>query len=268
MPEGDTITRTARTLDRALAGKRLVRLELPRAARCPERPAAGSLVTGSESRGKHLLIRFGDGTVLHTHMQMTGSWHVYRPGERWRMPRTAVRALVEVEGAVAVCFRAPVVELLDGDAVRRHPRLRALGPDLCASEPDLDAAMERLGRLVPPTTEIGIALLDQRVVAGIGNVYKSEVLFACRADPFARVGDLGPEVRRELLEAASRLLRENLDLRAPRRTVPEGLAVYRRAGRPCRRCGTTIRSRTQGEAARITYWCPSCQPGTAEARVP
>ncbi|MFB3738641.1 MAG: Fpg/Nei family DNA glycosylase [Candidatus Velamenicoccus archaeovorus] len=266
MPEGDTITRTARTLDRALAGRRVVRFELPRAASPPGWPAPRTHVLGVEARGKHLLIRFEDGTVLHSHMGMTGSWHVYRPGERWRMPATAVRALVEVEGAVGVCFRAPVVELLDDAGIRRHRQLAALGPDLCAAVPDLDGAVERLARLVPPSTQIGVALLDQRVAAGIGNVYKSEVLFACRVDPFATVADLGTDARRALFATASRMLRANLDGRTPRRTVPEGLAVYRRTGRACRRCGTAVRSRAQGEAARTTYWCPTCQPAAAGAR--
>ncbi|HZD79026.1 MAG TPA: DNA-formamidopyrimidine glycosylase family protein [Actinomycetota bacterium] len=268
MPEGDTITRTARTLDRALAGRRLVRFQAPRLPAATLRPSAGSIVLSARARGKHLLIDFSDGSTLHTHMRMHGSWHVYQPGERWRLPPAAMRAMVQVEGAVAVCFRAPVVEVLEGGALRRHPQLTSLGPDLCAPAPDLDAAVEGLGRLLPGSTQIGVALLDQRAAAGIGNVYKSEVLFACGIDPFTPVTALDEATRRRVVETAARLLRANLDARAPRRTVPEGLAVYGRAGRPCRRCGTPIRSRKQGEAARATYWCPACQPAIVPEPAP
>ena len=256
MPEGDTIFRTATTLRRALAGRALVRFETPRLRARP--PAAGSTVRSVEARGKHLLVAFDDGRVLHTHMQMSGAWYLYRPGEPWRKPRAAVRALIEVPGAVAVCFSAPVVELLYERELRAHPRLSALGPDLCSPNADLDDALARLARL-DPDTPIGVALLDQRVACGVGNVYKSETLFARRVDTFARVGDLDGRARRALLEKASELLRRNLE-GGPRVTYQGWLAVYERAGRPCPRCGAPIRSRRQGEAARTTYWCPSCQP--------
>ncbi len=259
MPEGDTIFRTAATLRRALVGEALVAFEAPRLRARP--PSPGTRVTSVEARGKHLLIGFNDGRVLHTHMQMFGSWHVYRPGERWWKPATAARAALETQGHVAVCFSAPVVELLAVHEFRLHPRLSALGPDLCSPTADLDEALRRLAGL-PPGTEVGVALLDQRVACGVGNVYKSETLFACRVDPFARVEDLEPATGRALLTTASDLLRRNLD-GGPRVTFEGGLAVYARAGRPCPRCGTPIRSRRQGEAARTTYWCPSCQPSLA-----
>jgi endonuclease-8 len=296
MPEGDTIFKAARSLDRILTGRRLVRLEVrpgrPGPARrvggaggaAERRPQPGELVTSVEARGKHLLITFEGGLTLHTHLQMHGGWHAYRPGERWTKPATAARAVLEVADAgapdvvvaVAVCFSAPVVELLQAPAV--HPRLAALGPDLCRPDADLAEAVARLGRL-PATTEIGAALLDQRVASGVGNVYKSEVLFACGVDPFTPVGALGPEVRRRLLETAARLLQANLDSRGGRSTVGlalgdgggrsggpgrRGLAVYGRAGRPCRRCGTIIRRGQQGDGARATYWCPTCQPAPPE----
>jgi len=255
VPEGDTIFRTAATLRSALVGRHLVRAELPRLrSRAPE---VGTEVRSVEARGKHLLIGLGDGRVLHTHMQMSGSWHVYRPGERWRKAGAAARVVLEVSDAVAVCFSAPVVELLEERELRAHPRLSALGPDLCSPHADLDEALARLDRL-PPETEIAVALLDQRVACGVGNVYKSETLFACRTDPFARVGDLDRRARHVILATAWELLRRNLD-GGPRATYGGGLAVYRRRGRPCPRCATPIRSRRQGEAARTTYWCPSCQ---------
>jgi endonuclease-8 len=259
VPEGDTIFRTATVLRAALAGKALVRFETPRRRFAPF--GAGVRVRSVEARGKHLLIAFDDGRVLHTHMQMSGSWHVYRIGTRWRRPARQVRAVVEVPDAVAVCFEAPVVELLRERDLARHPRLTALGPDLCSPNVDLDEVVARVGRL-PSETEIGVALLDQRVASGIGNVYRSETLFACRVDPFAHVGDLDREVHRRLYATASELLRRNLD-GARRTTAPGGLAVYRRSGRPCPRCGAPIRSRRQGEAARTVYWCPSCQADAA-----
>jgi len=260
MPEGDTIFRTATTLRHALAGKPLVGFQTPRLRVRP--PAPGTPVRSVEARGKHLLIAFGDGRVLHTHMRMSGSWHVYRPGERWWRSRVHARAILETADAVAVCFSAPVVELLDEREVGTHPQLSALGPDLCSPDADLDEAVRRMD-LLPPETQIGVALLDQRVACGVGNVYKSETLFAVRIDPFARIADLGATTRRELLAKASELLRRNLDGR-PRTTWEGGLAVYDRAGRPCPRCGTGIGSRRQGEDARTTFWCPSCQPSRSE----
>jgi endonuclease-8 len=169
--------------------------------------------------------------------------------------------VIEVDGWVAVCFSAPTVEWLGGGA-GADARLAHLGPDLCRPDADLDEAARRLATIPATATEIGVALLDQRVAAGIGNVYKSETLFVAGVDPFAPVSDLSPATRRRLIANAARLLRANLD--GPRRrTVPGGLAVYGRTGRPCRRCATPIRGRRQGEQARMTYWCPTCQVGRA-----
>jgi endonuclease VIII len=256
MPEGDTIHRAADALRRALGERPLVGFDAPR-ARGP-RPHPGERINAVEALGKHLLIRFSGGSTLHTHLRMNGSWDIYDPRARWRRAPHRARAVVRTDTAVGVCFDAPVVELLDSRDVARHPILSALGPDLAAPEPDLNDALGRFSRL--PNDPIGVALLDQRVSSGIGNVYKSEVLFACRIDPRARVADLSEAVRRDLLATAAGLLRANLGP-GRRRTVPEGLAVYRRAGRSCRRCGERIVSFRQGEQARITYACPSCQTG-------
>jgi endonuclease-8 len=256
MPEGDTIFRAAAVLRRALSGERVQRFAVPR-LRIDEREPVTSVRT-VEARGKHLLVRFDDERVLHTHLGMSGSWHVYGADQGRRRPDHAVRALVEVPRATAICFDAPTVEVLRERDLRRHPRLAALGPDLCAEDADLDDVLARLARL-PAETPIGVALLDQRVASGIGNVYKSEALFACRIDPWTPVGALDDATRRRLFATASELLRRNLR-GGPRVTAAGGVAVYRRAGRPCPRCGTTIVSARQGEAARITYRCPSCQP--------
>jgi endonuclease VIII len=260
VPEGDTLHRTANRLRPALAGKPLVGLTLHHASGGGRRPRAGERIEAVEAIGKHLLIRFERGTTLRTHMRMSGSWHLYRSGERWRKRPELARAVVEVDGWTAVCFAAPVVELTDGSTAAAN--VAHLGPDLTnpgITAADIDAAVERMDRLIDPNEEIGNALLDQRIACGVGNVYKSEVLFACGVSPFAPVASIDFAMRRRLIETASRQLRQNTDTRRPRATVPEGLAVFRRTRQPCRRCGTVIESRPQGPLARITYWCPTCQ---------
>jgi endonuclease-8 len=264
VPEGDTIRKTAASLHRALAGRRLIAFTTTGGAFGParRRPEPGTVVERVEARGKHVLMRFGDGTVLHTHLGMHGSWHLYRPGERWLRGPTRVRAVVEVTDATAVCFAAAVVEVLSDLEVERHPGIAGLGPDLAADGPDLDEAVAR-ARRVPAASPVASVLLDQRVAAGIGNVYKSEVLFARRVDPFASVGSFEDDAIRGLLEAASSMLRANAVRRGPRTTSREGLAVYGRTGRPCPRCRTPVRSVVHGHERRRTYWCPACQsPGT------
>lgn len=257
MPEGDTIHRLASALRVALQGAAVTGFLAPRAVGPADPPERGERILAAEAHGKHLLIRFAGGTTLHTHMRMTGSWHIRPPDERRRQGGRTPVVTIETERAVAVCVAAPVVELLDDRSLRRHPVLSTLGPDLCLAEPDLDEAMRRLDRL-DPGTEIGVALLDQRIAGGIGNVYKSEVAFVRRVDPFTPLAELDLDVKIALWRTASELLRENIGP-SPRRTVPGGLAVYRRAGRPCRLCGTAIAVRRQGEAARPTWWCPECQ---------
>ena len=258
MPEGDTIHRAATTLSAAIAGAELTLFDLPRqrAGRAGW-PRPGERVAGVEARGKHLLIACSGGLTLHTHMRMGGSWHLYRPGERWRRSPGAAVARLGTSGTEAVCFSAPVVEVLREIDLRRHAVLAALGPDLCVPGADLDDVLARLDTL-DPATPVGVALLDQTVAAGVGNVYRSEVAWACRVDPARPVGDVDPETRRELYVIAARLLRANLD--SPRRTtVPGGLAVYDRAGRACPRCGGTVATRRLGERARSVWWCPGCQ---------
>ena len=255
MPEGDTIHRTAARLREVLGGETVVSVEAPRARGRP--PAAGERIDAVEAVGKHLLIRFSGGTTLHTHLRMRGAWQVVGPEGRRTRADHRVRAIVRTPAAECVCFDAPTVELLDERDLRTHPVLARLGPDLATEAPDLDEAIDRLAGL-PADLPIGVALLDQRVAGGIGNVFKSEVLWAVGVDPRARVADLSADDRRALLAEGARLLRANLGP-GPRRTVPEGLAVYRRAGRACRRCRATIVSFRQGLDARVTYACPSCQ---------
>jgi endonuclease VIII len=287
MPEGDTIFRTAATLRRALAGRVARSLEftpptvLP-SARCA---AVGTRTIASvESVGKHLLMTFRtdhdadaasdavsiagvnldlrrDDLVLHTHMGMRGSWHIYRPEERWRAPRRAAGILVRTDAFVAPCFSPQTAELLTADEVAHHGRLLQLGADLVREDVDGDDTIRRLRRA--PETEIGSALMDQRALAGIGNVYKSEVLFVERVWPFALTSELEDDVLARLVGESRRLLRMNLSGRG-RRTMAglnprERLWVYERSGRPCRVCGDSIQMRRQGALARSTYYCPSCQ---------
>lgn len=280
MPEGDTIHRTAATLQRAIGGQTVTRFTtvLPRLARVDaDRPIAGRTVDKVEARGKHLLIWFSGGAVLRTHMRMHGSWHIYRPGESWQRPYRHMRIVIETPDMHAIAFEVPVAEFLDAGAVATAPALRDLGPDLLADDFDPAEAVERL--LARAEVEIADALLDQHALAGIGNVFKSEVLFLGGVHPFTRVGQLPPDQVGRLVAIAMRLLRANVGPRDGARAVPwSGLRrttgrddpsarlwVYRRAGQPCRRCGTPIAMQKQGPYARSTYWCSRCQPAGAPA---
>ena len=267
MPEGDTIHRTAATLRQVLDGRELVRFDAPRLS--PPFPTPGAPIGPVEARGKHLLLHFGDGLVLHTHMRMTGAWHTYRTGQPWRRAVSTARAVVEVPGAVAVCFRAPVVELLDAGALRRHPALRRLGPDLTRPGADLDAVLVRQREAAVEGQVLADLLLDQRPASGIGNVIMQEACFLAGLDPRTPVEQVDESRRRDVVAYAHRLLVDNVTL--TRRTsvagAPQGtLWVYGRSGEPCRRCGTAVASARVGEGARPTYWCPTCQPAAAGPR--
>ena len=276
MPEGDTIFRAARTLHRALAGHEVVRFEsvFPALTRIHEdAPLTGRVIEQVTAAGKHVLMRFSNDLVLRTHMRMNGSWHIYRPGERWRRPRRDMRIVIATAEFEAVGFNVPVAELLDAGALGRQDDLRRMGPDLLGDTFDAAAAVRRFRER--PDLAIADAVLNQRIVAGAGNVYKSEVLFLCGVNPFARVADVSDAQLLAILDSARTHLRANVvdptaaivTYRGYRRTTrradpAERLYVYGRAGKPCRRCGTAIEMRAQGPHARLTYWCPSCQ-GTA-----
>ncbi|HEX7067734.1 MAG TPA: DNA-formamidopyrimidine glycosylase family protein [Candidatus Limnocylindria bacterium] len=265
MPEGDTIFRTADVLRAALVGRRITAARAqpgPGLRRVPDLTRLiGALVSTVEARGKHLLIGFDNGLTLRTHLRMKGSWHRYRPGEPWRLPLRQATAILETAESVAVLFNAPTVELLTEGDLRRSRPLHELGPDLLSRSFDADEALRRLRER--DAEELGNALLDQRAVAGIGNVYKSEVAFLERMDPWGLVSAFSDEQLLGALRTARRLLQANTRGGARVTTGStargEGLWVYGRSGRPCRRCGTLIRSARQGELARLTYWCPRCQ---------
>jgi endonuclease-8 len=271
MPEGDAIFRTARTLHRALAGREVVRFEsvLPALTRIHEdSPVTGLRVESVTAAGKHILMRFSHGLILRTHMRMNGSWHIYRPGERWQRPRRDMRLLIATRELEAVGFNVPVAEFLDDRQLERHDDLRLMGPDLLGASFDEAEAIRRFRER--DSQQIADALLNQRVVAGVGNIYKSEVLFLCRIDPFASVSLVSGDELRLILATARKYLQANVahprggivtytGYRRGGRGAGQRHYVYGRAGQPCRTCGTSIVVRAQGPHARLTYWCPTCQ---------
>lgn len=261
MPEGDTLHRTASRLRPALAGQRLEAFESTRIARRLW-PRPGTLVSSVEAEGKHLYIAFEGGWRLHTHLGMTGSWHLYPVGGRWRKPQHLARVQVQTPGWVAVCFSPPTVQMVPPAGPGSASPTAHLGPDLCREDTDPTDAVARIDSVADPGDSVADVLLDQRIAAGVGNVYKSEVLWACRVSPFEPIGAVPPETRVRLFSTAAKLLRANLG-GGSRATVDGGLAVYSRRGSPCRRCGTAISMRRHGVHARSTYWCPTCQPAGA-----
>jgi endonuclease-8 len=249
MAEGDTILRAARRLDAALTGQTLaVSAPNPRGRAARVERLDGRRLERVESHGKNLLLRFGD-LVLHSHMGMNGSWHIYPRGARWRKPRRSAWAVLGGETQEAVQFGGPTLRVIAA-GLGRDRQLARLGPDILAPQLDLDAVAR--GLRADPSRTLGDALLDQSLVAGIGNIFKSEACFAARVDPWRPLGDLDDEELREVLAAARAQM---LDAVASGRHT---YAVYR-ARRPCPSCGGRIASRGQGDANRTTYWCPRCQ---------
>ena len=262
MPEGDTVWRTALHLDRALSGSLLVRTDF----RVPAHATldlAGLPVVATVARGKHLLTRIGDEHTLHTHLKMEGAWHLYREGTAWRRPAHEARVVLRTEEWTAVGFALGVCEVLpraDEETAVAH-----LGPDLLGPDWDEDEALRRLR--ADPARPVAEAILDQRNLAGLGNLYKSELCFLAGVSPWLPVGevpDLPRLVRRArtVLDANKERVEQTTtgDLRRGQRTW-----VFRRDRQPCRRCGARIRAELQGDPAkeRVTYWCPSCQPAPA-----
>ena len=254
MPEGDTLVRTADGLRPHLLGRTVTaasaRQPGPQAGRL-----VGAVVTAVEAAGKNLLIRFDNGLEVRTHLRMHGSWHRYRPGERWRRPAARARLVIEVPGSVAVCFDAPTVELFEQRAEGLHPGLSRLGPDLLRDSFDAGEALRRLRDPARADRSIAEALLDQRALAGIGNEVKCQVLWEAKVSPWRTVRDIDDDTLRRLVGRAREILHQGAATgRRPR-------DVHRRAGRPCPRCGTPIRVEHQGlQLPRLTFWCPGCQP--------
>ena len=271
MPEGDTLFRTAAGLRPFLVGRDVTAAHAQGPGALPQvHRVVGKRIDAVEAHGKNLLIKFDGGLELRTHLRMQGSWHRYRPGERWRRPPARARLVLEVPGSVAVCFDAPVVELFEQRTEALHGSLSKLGPDLLSPDFDAAEARRRLRAAERASLDIAVALLDQRAMAGIGNVYKNEVLWIERVSPFERVAELDDATLDRLIARSRALLLANVDpRRGPERVTTSGdrgapgaLYVYGRQGRPCRRCRTPIRVARQGsDLPRSTYWCPTCQPG-------
>lgn len=275
MPEGDTIFRAARALHKALAGATVMGFETayaPLASLHDNTPVTGRVVEKVESRGKWLLIYFSGDLILVTHMLMSGSWHIYRSDERWRLPRSQMRVVIRSEQYEVVAFAVPVARFHTARSLERSSAIPKLGPDLLKSEFAEDDAKARIR--ANATEQIANVLLDQKVMAGIGNVFKSEICFACGVHPFRLVSSLSDSDIDCLIDSARRLMAANVaetsgnqivTYTGPRRTTGKGnpsarVWVYRRQGKECRRCGTAILMRRQGPGARSTYWCPQCQP--------
>jgi endonuclease VIII len=276
VPEGDTVFRTARALGRALAAKPVTgfRTTYPLLARFDDdTPLIGQLVRSVESRGKWLLIHFSGGGTMATHMLMSGSWHIYRPGERWQRPRTNMRILIENSEYVAVAFNVPVAKMLRSDEIQRVLPIPETTIDVLSQDFDMAEVARRI--LACGAEEIGDVLLHQQVIAGIGNLFKSEVCYVTATNPFSKVAALDAEKIRALIATSLRLVKANVledsddmfvaDRGRRRRTTHESdpgasLWVYGRQGEPCRRCARPIRRRMQGPDARVTFWCPQCQP--------
>jgi endonuclease-8 len=266
MPEGDTIFRTARTLQLAIGGQTVTRFEtvLPKLARVDvDTPLAGRTVERVESAGKWLLMRFSGDLVLLTHMLMSGSWHIYRPGERWQRAREHMRIVIETARMVAVAFNVPVAEFHSEASLARRHVFNQLGPDPLADDFDPETAIRNLQ--ANPDMEIAVALLKQHVLAGIGNEFKSEVCFAAGVHPFRKISSLSEGELRSLLDAARAQLHDNVRQHSPRRRTTrriealENLWVYNRSGQPCRKCGEAIQGLRHAADGRLSFWCPRCQ---------
>jgi endonuclease-8 len=275
MPEGDTIFRAARTLHRALANQTVTAFEsvLPKLERVEiDTPITGRTIEKVEANGKWLLIHFSGNLILLTHMLMSGSWHIYRPNEKWKLHRSHMRIVIRTNAIDAVAFNVPIAEFHTTDSLRRRRNFNQLGPHVLAAEYNDAEILRRLR--AHRDLEIAEALLSQSILAGIGNVFKSELCFACRVNPFRRVESLSITELTCLVGTARKFLQANVTDNSGdqmvthsglRRTTGradrgENLWVYKRKGEPCRRCATPIEPRKQAPSARTTFWCPTCQP--------
>jgi endonuclease VIII len=253
--EGDTIHRAAARLGEALEGRHIREAETPNPRSGLGRRAAsieGRRVEAVEARGKNLLLHFDDDLVLHSHLGMNGAWHVYPLRGRWRKPRRSAWLVLSTKSNRAVQFGGPTLALMREAELARHPRLARLGPDILGEEFSAATGAEALRR-AEPGREIGDALLDQRLICGVGNVFKSEGCFAAEVDPWRSVGELSDEELERVVSETEALMGAGLQGRRPERQV------YKRAKLPCPRCGAPLRARRQGDDARTTYWCGRCQ---------
>ncbi|MFC6644944.1 Fpg/Nei family DNA glycosylase [Granulicella cerasi] len=284
MPEGDTLFRTARALEKALAGRVVTAFETGVATLASvndDKPVAGRLVERVEARGKWNLIFFSGDLILTSHMLMSGSWHIYRTGEKWWKGRSHMRVAITCGEMQAVLFDAQIAEFHTERSLARSRQIPALGLDVLSDAYTPEggvAALRDYGR-THPEAEVGVTLLNQRVLAGLGNVYKSEVAFAAGVNPFRRMSTVTERELETMADVSQRYMKANVmdgsgdgivTYSGNRRTTHsmnagDRLWVYGRQGQECRRCGTAVERRLQGEQARPTYWCPQCQPWIADA---
>jgi endonuclease-8 len=285
MPEGDTIYRAARAMQGVLSGKAVTGFEtgLALLARVnDDTPLVGRTIERVEARGKWCLVFFSGDLILVTHMLMSGSWHLYRTGEKWWMGKDRMRVALKVEGWQAVAFNVPIAEFHTARTLERDQRIAKLGIDVLSPEYSVEGGVAALARYGEghPDAEVGVVLLNQRVMAGLGNVYKSEVAFTAGVNPFRTMRTLTMVEMEKLAEISARYMRANVvdgkgdgivTYGGNRRTTramdrEERLWVYGRRGQECRRCGGTVMMRKQGEQARSTFWCAECQPFIESAK--
>ena len=259
MPEGDTIFRAAAKLRSTICGCEICDAKT-RSLTIPAASFVRQTLTDIEARGKHLLMHLSDGRILHSHMGMTGAWYVYQPQQSWTKPQQQAELVLRFDHLVAVCFSPKLMELLSPGELKHHRWLTQLGPDLLAANFDIDEALGRFRRR--NALPIGEAVMNQAIVSGIGNVYKSELLFLDQVHPLTVVADVSDEALTSIIKRARKLLQRNV-LGGPRRTRFRGDGhhkwVYGRQGEPCLKCGEAIRLTRQGDLGRTTYFCPQCQ---------
>ena len=262
MPEGDALFRFAEKLRGPLEGKVILAARSHGPGPVPRvEKIVGQRCTAVRSQGKNMLISFENGLALRGHLRMYGTWHVYAPGEAWTRPEREARLVLEVDGAVVVNFSAPVIELVEERSLGYHSPIANLGPDLLDDNFDIDEALLRLRHPTREMLTIGDAIMDQRAVAGVGNIWKNESLFHARMNPWRRVSELSDDELLHLMGKAQALLRASVGkenaLELKRRPT---MYVYMRGGQPCRRCYSRLRTAPQGVDMRHTAWCPKCQP--------
>lgn len=262
MPEGDSVYRFAETLRPALLGKPVTAARSHGPGPVPQvHRIVGATCTAVRAQGKNMLISFDNGLALRGHLRMYGTWHVYAPGEKWARSEWSARLVLEVPGATIVNFSAPVIELIEERALPHYAPIANLGPNLVDDECDLDEAFRRLRDPALAELTIGDAIMDQRALAGVGNIWKNESLFNAGINPWRRVNELDDATLADLIRRARALLRASIgkpnDLDLNHRP---SMFVYMRGGQPCRRCHTRLRSAPQGVDIRHTCWCPTCQP--------
>jgi len=265
MPEGDSLYRFAAKLRTALDGKEVLAAVSHGPGPVPQvKRIAGATCTGVRSQGKNVIISFDNGLALRGHLRMYGTWHIYRPGEPWERPEREARLALTVHDAVVVNFSAPVIELIEERALAQYAPISGLGPDLLDDTFDADEAFRRYRAPEHANRTLGDAIMDQKLMAGVGNIWKHETLFRCGLNPWLQVREIDDEQLRAMITMASELLRASVGksnaLNLSRRP---SMFAYMRAGHPCRRCFTRLKSAPQGIDIRQTAWCPKCQPEVA-----